>query len=92
MQNSNGPACNPELTLCESHFYLSIYPPKYSLCHILMEFFCVFWVGFGVPAVGQVFENMALREIFGTVREEGTGDWRKVHSEELHDIPSNRFC
>jgi len=28
---------------------------------------------------------MALREIFGTVREEGTGDWRKVHSEELHD-------
>ena len=28
---------------------------------------------------------MALREIFGTEREEGTGDWRKVHSEELRD-------
>jgi len=42
VQNSNGPACNPALTLCESHFYLSIYSPKYSLCHILMEFFVCF--------------------------------------------------
>jgi hypothetical protein len=32
-----------------------------------------------------VFENVALRELFGTEREEGIGDWRKVHSEELHD-------
>jgi len=32
-----------------------------------------------------VFENGVLREIFGIEREEGTGDWRKVRSEELHD-------
>jgi hypothetical protein len=29
---------------------------------------------------------MALREILGTEREEVTGNWRKVHSEELHDF------
>jgi len=28
---------------------------------------------------------MALREVFGTEREEGTGDWRKLHLGELHD-------
>jgi len=32
-----------------------------------------------------MFEDMALREIFGTEREERIGDWRKVHSDELHD-------
>jgi hypothetical protein len=32
-----------------------------------------------------MFEEMALREIFGIERKEGIGDWRKVHSEELHD-------
>jgi len=26
-----------------------------------------------------------LRKIFGAKREEGMGDWRKLHSEELHD-------
>jgi hypothetical protein len=33
----------------------------------------------------RVFENMALREIFGTKREEVTGNRRKVHLGELHD-------
>jgi hypothetical protein len=32
-----------------------------------------------------VFENRTLREIFGTEREEGTEDWKKVHGEELYD-------
>jgi len=27
----------------------------------------------------------ALREIFGTKREEVTGNWRKLHNEELYD-------
>jgi hypothetical protein len=30
-----------------------------------------------------------LRKIFGPKREEGTGDWRKIHSEELHDLHSS---
>jgi hypothetical protein len=32
----------------------------------------------------RVFENRVLRRIFGTKRDEVTGDWRKLHNEELH--------
>jgi hypothetical protein len=33
-----------------------------------------------------VFENMVLRRIFGPKRDEVTGDWRKLHNEELHNL------
>jgi hypothetical protein len=36
-----------------------------------------------------VFENRILRRIFGPNRDEVTGDWRKLHSEELHDLYSS---
>jgi hypothetical protein len=32
----------------------------------------------------RVFENRVLRRIFGPNRDEVTGDWRKLHNEELH--------
>jgi hypothetical protein len=31
-----------------------------------------------------VFENRMLRRIFGQKRDEVTGEWRKLHNEELH--------
>jgi hypothetical protein len=31
------------------------------------------------------FENIVFR-IFGPNREEVTGEWRKLHNEELHDL------
>jgi hypothetical protein len=31
-----------------------------------------------------VFENRDLRRLFGPKRDEVTGEWRKLHSEELH--------
>jgi hypothetical protein len=31
-----------------------------------------------------VFENRVLRRIFGPKREEVTGEWRKLHNEELN--------
>jgi len=34
----------------------------------------------------RVFENRALRRIFGHKREEVTGEWRKLHNEELNDL------
>jgi hypothetical protein len=37
----------------------------------------------------RVFENRVLRRIFGTNRDEVTGDWRKVHNEELHNLYSS---
>jgi hypothetical protein len=33
-----------------------------------------------------VFGNRVLREIFGPEREKVNGDWRKLRSEELHDL------
>jgi hypothetical protein len=33
-----------------------------------------------------VFENRVLRRRFGPKREEVTGEWRKLHNEELHDL------
>jgi hypothetical protein len=35
-----------------------------------------------------VFENRVLRRIFGPKRDEVTGDWRKLHNEELNDLYS----
>jgi len=36
-----------------------------------------------------VFENMVLRRIFGTRRDEVTGEWRRLHNEELNDLYSS---
>jgi hypothetical protein len=35
-----------------------------------------------------VFENRVLRRIFGPKRDEVTGDWRKLHNENLHNLYS----
>jgi hypothetical protein len=32
----------------------------------------------------RVFENRVLRRIFGLKRDEVTGEWSKLHNEELH--------
>ena len=37
----------------------------------------------------RVFENMVLRRIFGTRRDEVTGEWRRPHNEELNDLYSS---
>jgi hypothetical protein len=34
----------------------------------------------------RVFENRLLRRVFGPRRDEGTGEWRKLHNEELNDL------
>jgi hypothetical protein len=36
-----------------------------------------------------VFENRVLRRIFGPKRDKVTGDWRKLHNEELHNLYSS---
>jgi hypothetical protein len=37
----------------------------------------------------RMFENRALRMIFGLKRDEVTGEWRKLHNKELHDLYSS---
>jgi len=34
----------------------------------------------------KVFENMVLRRIFGPRSDEVTGEWRRLHNEELNDL------
>ena len=36
-----------------------------------------------------MFENMVLRRIFGPKRDEVTGEWRRLHNEELNDLYSS---
>ena len=36
----------------------------------------------------RVFENRVLRKVFGPKRDEVTGEWRKLHNEELNDLCS----
>jgi len=37
----------------------------------------------------RVFENRVLRRIFGYKTDEVTGEWRKLHNEELNDLYSS---
>jgi hypothetical protein len=37
----------------------------------------------------RVFENRVLRRIFGPERDEVTGEWRKLHNEELRNLYSS---
>jgi hypothetical protein len=34
----------------------------------------------------RVFKKRVLRRIFGPMRDEETGEWRKLHNEELNDL------
>ena len=36
-----------------------------------------------------MFENVVLRRIFGTRRDEETGEWKRLHNEELNDLYSS---
>jgi hypothetical protein len=37
----------------------------------------------------RVYDSRVLRRIFGPKRDEVTGDWRRLHNAELHDLYSS---
>ena len=37
----------------------------------------------------SVFENRVMRRIFGPMRDEVTGEWRRLHNKELYDLYSS---
>jgi len=40
----------------------------------------------------RVFENRVLRRIFRSRRDEVTGEWRRLHNEELNDLYCLMIC
>jgi hypothetical protein len=55
--------------------------------------FCLLVFSFALQSINiscipllRVFENRVLRRIFGPKRDEVTGEWRKLHNEELRDL------
>jgi hypothetical protein len=40
----------------------------------------------------RVFQNRALKRIFGLKRDEITGEWRKLHNEELNNVTRPQYC
>jgi hypothetical protein len=46
-------------------------------------------VRFGEEHRLRVLENRVLKRIFGPMRDEVAGDWRKVQNEELHNLYSS---
>jgi hypothetical protein len=38
-----------------------------------------------------VFENRFIRRIFGSERDGVTGEWRKLHNEEVHNLYSSPY-
>ena len=40
----------------------------------------------------RVFENKVLRGIFGPGSDEVTGEWRRLHNEELNDLLFTQYC
>jgi hypothetical protein len=53
------------------------------LCDIACLNIVFIYIGFFKP---RVFENRVLSRIFGPKRGEVTGEWRKLHNEELNDL------
>ena len=83
MQNFCLPGCYPKIK--ESR-YIYIYIYNFACCF----YGCETW-SLTLKEEGRlrVFENRVLRGIFGPKRDEVTGEWRKLHNEELNDMCSS---
>ena len=63
------------------HYQLYIPPVLYK--------YIFFVLYFNLYKKAEVFENMVLRRIFGPRRDEVTGEWRRLHNEELNYLYSS---
>jgi hypothetical protein len=79
-----------------SHVHLFDHPNIQISGYTELQFYLLFCMGvkLGLSHWGRnnglrVFENWVLREIFGPKRDEVTGEWRRLHNEELNDLYSS---
>ena len=72
---------------CEPSFVTYIH--KLKRCEPFVLYGCGTWsLKLRVERRLRVLENRTLRKIFGPKRDEVTGEWRKLHNEELDDLYS----
>jgi hypothetical protein len=59
-----------------------------NLCNAYLFRVTIFCVKLREEHRLRVFENRVLRRIFGPKKDDVTGEWRKLHNEELHNLYS----
>jgi len=70
----------------DAEFSLSDYGEFY-ICIITPLYGCETWsLTLREERKLRVFENLVLRIIFGPRRDEVTGEWRRLHNDELNDL------
>jgi hypothetical protein len=67
---------------------------KFEICKTIILPFVLYGCETWIRTIGKerrlrVFENRVVRGIFGPKRDEVTGEWRKLHNGELHDLYSS---
>jgi len=73
------------------HFCLTVFFPNIQILRYTYLQFCLLFplgdtwsLTFKEEPKMRVFKNRVLRKIFRPKRDEVTGEWRKLHNEELH--------
>ena len=74
--------CNWVATSWQWLFYMYT---KYEIGYLLTYRMCGKLIK-NIKVDVKVFENMVLRRIFEPRRDEVTGEWRRLHTEELNDL------
>ena len=83
-----GPPSLPETSLCGAYLYTSVLALLCKFCTD-MGLTTLWLIVAGRERKLRVFENMVLRRILEPRRDEVTGEWRRLHNEELNDLYSS---
>ena len=73
------------LSCCLSSKNLKIKMYRTAILPVVLYGCEIWWLTLRETRRVRVFENRVLRRTFGPKRDEVTGKWRKLHSEELND-------
>ena len=68
------------------NFCLPVCYPKTTILPVVLYGFETWSLTLREERRLRVFENGVLRRVFGPKRDEVTGEWRKLHNDELSDL------
>jgi len=75
------------LPVCYPEIYTLIY--RATILPVVLYGCETWWLKLREECMLRVFENRVLRRIFRPKRYEVTGEWRKLHNDELNDLYSS---